>query len=46
MGFSISLHSSERRSLIYWRMPGLLINAPLGVSFWQTKSEQGKLLTF
>lgn len=23
MGFSISLHSSERRSLIYWRMPGL-----------------------
>lgn len=21
MGFSISLHSSERRSLIYWRMP-------------------------
>lgn len=23
MGFEISLHSSERRSLIYWRMPGL-----------------------
>ena len=23
MGFSISLHSSERRSLIYWRMLGL-----------------------
>ncbi len=23
MGFSISLNSSERRSLIYWRMPGL-----------------------
>ena len=23
MGFSISLHSSERRSLIYWRAPGL-----------------------
>ena len=23
MGFSISLHSSERRSLINWRMPGL-----------------------
>lgn len=21
MGFSISLHSSERRSLIYWRVP-------------------------
>ena len=26
MGFSISLHSSERRSLIYWRRPGLSIN--------------------
>lgn len=27
MGFSISLHSSERRSLIYWRMPRLFISA-------------------
>lgn len=27
MGFSISLYSSERRSLIYWRMPGLFISA-------------------
>lgn len=26
MGFSISLHSSERRSLIYWRMPRLFIS--------------------
>lgn len=30
MGFSISLHSSERRSLIYWRMPGLSINSRRG----------------
>ena len=27
MGFSISLHSSERRSLIYWPMPRLFISA-------------------
>ena len=27
MGFSISLHSSERRSLINWRMPGLFISS-------------------
>ena len=33
MGFSISLHSSERRSLIYWRMPGLFSSSysPEGV---------------
>lgn len=30
MGFSISLHSSERRSLIYWRRPGLSINSRRG----------------
>lgn len=30
MGFSISLHSSERRSLIYWRMLGLSINSRRG----------------
>lgn len=30
MGFSIYLYSSERRSLIYWRMPGLSINSRRG----------------
>ena len=30
MGFSISLLSSERRSLIYWRRPGLSINSRRG----------------
>lgn len=30
MGFSISPHSSERRSLIYWRRPGLSINSRRG----------------
>lgn len=30
MGFGISLHSSERRSLIYWRMLGLSINSRRG----------------
>ena len=29
MGFSISLHSSERRSLIYWRMPRLFSSSVL-----------------
>lgn len=39
MGFSISLHSSERRSLIYWRMPGLFLSSysPDGLSliYWR-----------
>ena len=37
MGFSISLHSSERRSLIYWRAPGL---------FSSSYSPEGLLLIY
>ncbi len=37
MGLSIFLHSSEPRSLIYWRMPRVRPTPSAGVLFWMAK---------